>query len=72
MVIQCPKCKFHAEHIYTIEISPTTQQRWRIERCPNCFYAGWPDNPELERIWLSRRNQMDKPNDRRPFWDLEC
>lgn len=36
---RCPKCLYHKEPIFTIEISPLTSQRWRVERCPNCLFG---------------------------------
>jgi transposase-like protein len=59
--MQCPICKFHAEHIFTIEISPKTHQRWRVERCPNCNHAF---DLELQRDYESR-HKLDIENQRR-------
>lgn len=65
--MQCPICKYHIEHIFTVEISPLTNQRWRIERCPHCNHAF---DLELERDYQSRKHKdsMDKPDPRRPLW----
>lgn len=62
--MQCPKCKYHTEPIFTIEISPKTNQRWRIERCPHCNYGY---NLELEREYQDRVRKMDKSNDGWPI-----
>jgi hypothetical protein len=59
--MQCPECLYHAEHIYTIEISPKTNQRWRVERCPNCNHSF---DLELERDY-QRRHQLDIEKQRR-------
>lgn len=54
MASQCPKCLSHQQHIFTIEISPATTERWRVERCPACDFTGWANNPELERDYHDR------------------
>jgi hypothetical protein len=63
---QCPKCYGHYEHIFTIEISPTTHQRWRVERCPRCDYNY---DLELEREYNTRKNSETDADKRRQFRD---
>ena len=59
--MQCPQCKYHQNHIFTIEISPKTNQRWRVERCPNCSYGF---DLILEREYQDR-HRLEKRNDGR-------
>ena len=65
MAQQCPKCLSHYEHIYTIEISPKTNQRWRIERCPRCDQSF---DFELEREYHARKSAEKKPDIQRNTW----
>ncbi len=70
--MQCPKCKYHAEHIFTIEISPLTNHQWRIERCPNCSHAF---DLELEREYqrkckleIEDKRRIIRPDDPQHGW----
>lgn len=55
---QCPKCMFHADHVYTFE-SDKKGVQWVIERCPNCGYAGFPDNPHRYNDYLTKRRRKE-------------
>lgn len=60
--MQCPECRRHAEPIFTIEISPKTHQRWRVERCPSCNHSY---DLMLERDYVRKKNAEKTPPDKK-------